>query len=51
MKQKFAIFDVDKTVIRTDSMFQFLIYGWKKRPSSAPHLFKVALHSALYKAG
>ncbi|CAM3361942.1 MULTISPECIES: HAD family hydrolase [Paenibacillus] len=51
MKQKFAIFDVDKTVIHTDSMFRFLLYGWRKKPSSAPHLFKVALHSVLYKAG
>jgi len=51
MKQKFAIFDVDKTVIHMDSMFRFLLYGWRKKPSSAPHLFKVALHSVLYKAG
>lgn len=49
MKQKFAIFDIDKTVIHTDSMFQFLKYGIRKKPSTAPFILKVVLHSVLYK--
>lgn len=49
MNQKFAIFDIDKTVIHTDSMFQFLQYGIRKKPSTAPVILKVVLHSVLYK--
>lgn len=49
MNQKFAIFDIDKTVIHTDSMFQFLKYGIRRHPSTTPVILKVVLHSLLYK--
>ncbi|VTR58066.1 HAD hydrolase, family IB [Actinobacillus pleuropneumoniae] len=49
MNQKFAIFDIDKTVIHTDSMFQFLKYGIRKYPATTPVILKVVLHSLLYK--
>lgn len=51
MKQKFAIFDIDKTIIHTDSMFQFLKYGIRKRPASSPVILNVVLRSLLYKIG
>ncbi|GIP04062.1 HAD family hydrolase [Paenibacillus lautus] len=49
MNQKFAIFDIDKTVIHTDSMFRFLKYGIRKHPATTPVILKVVLHSVLYK--
>ena len=48
MNQKFAIFDIDKTVIHSDSMFQFLKYGIRKTVHG-PVILKVLLHSVLYK--
>ncbi len=35
MKIKFALFDVDKTLLRGDSLFSFYRYGLKKRPLCA----------------
>lgn len=49
MNQKFAIFDIDRTIIHTDSMFQFLKYGIQKKPSSSPIILNVVLRSLLYK--
>lgn len=49
MKVKLAIFDVDKTVIRGDSMFQFLMYGLLRKPLTAPYLVQTVLYSVLYK--
>lgn len=49
MEKKVAIFDIDKTLIRIDSMFYFLWFGIKKRPLSFFNLFKVVLYTLLYK--
>lgn len=49
MTQKIALFDVDKTIIHKDSMFQFIRYGLKKKPSSVYHLFLIVIYSVLYK--
>ena len=49
MKKKIAIFDIDKTIIKKDSMFLFLIYGLRKRPLTAFNLFKVLFNIILYK--
>lgn len=45
---KIALFDIDKTLIRTDSMIQFVWYGLRKRPWTAYHLASVGLMTALY---
>jgi phosphatidylglycerophosphatase C len=49
MSQKLAIFDVDKTIIQNDSMFSFLLYGLKGKPTSVHLVFLAALYSVLYK--
>ena len=49
MIQKIALFDVDKTVIQKDSMFQFMFYGLKKKPASLFMLLPVLVNSVLYK--
>lgn len=48
METRLAIFDVDKTIIKNDSMFTFLWYGIKKRPITILNLFMVAFYSILY---
>jgi len=47
--QKLAIFDIDKTIIRSDSMLQFVFYGLKKKPWTAVNLAYIAGKTALYK--
>ncbi|WP_054958397.1 HAD family hydrolase [Paenibacillus dakarensis] len=49
MAQKVALFDVDKTIIHKDSMFQFVMYGIQKKPSSFYFLFLIVIYSVLYK--
>lgn len=49
MTQKIALFDVDKTIIHHDSMFQFVLYGLKKKPSSFYVLLLVVIYSVFYK--
>lgn len=44
MKKKFALFDVDKTLIAGDSMFDLMFWTWKKHPSSIiPSIFNVGI--------
>ncbi|MFD0712513.1 HAD family hydrolase [Paenibacillus sp. GCM10027626] len=47
--QKLAIFDIDKTIIRSDSMFQFVMYGIKRKPWTAANLLAICGKTALYK--
>ncbi|WP_438350480.1 HAD family hydrolase [Paenibacillus sp. FA6] len=49
MHTKIAIFDIDKTIIRKDSMFLFVWYGIKKRPLAFVKLFEIGLKTLLYK--
>lgn len=49
MRKKVAIFDIDKTIIKTDSMFQFIWYGIKKKPITSLNLFAIAIKTVLYK--
>lgn len=49
MTQKIALFDVDKTIIAKDSMFQFVLYGLKRKPFSFYLLFPLVIHSIFYK--
>lgn len=49
MSQKVALFDVDKTIIHKDSMFQFMLYGLKKKPTSFYLVFLIFFYSVLYK--
>lgn len=49
MRKKIAIFDIDKTIIKKDSMFLFVWYGIKKRPLTFFNLFTVGLKTLLYK--
>ncbi|WP_082560389.1 HAD family hydrolase [Paenibacillus sp. Root52] len=48
---KIAIFDIDKTIIRTDSMFQFVHYGVRRYPGQSWRLPVIALHTLMFKAG
>lgn len=48
---KVAIFDIDKTIIRSDSMFQFVHYGVRRYPWQVWRLPVIALHTVLFKAG
>ncbi|OHW61846.1 haloacid dehalogenase-like hydrolase [Andreesenia angusta] len=42
MKQRFAFFDVDKTILERDSMYDLLFYTWKKHPISIiPSMLKL----------
>jgi len=49
MQKKVAIFDIDKTIIKKDSMFLFVWYGIKKRPLTFINLFAIGLKTVLYK--
>lgn len=49
MEKKVAIFDVDKTLIRNDSMFLFVWYGIRKKPLTAFNLLAIGWKTALYK--
>jgi phosphatidylglycerophosphatase C len=49
MKKKMAFFDIDKTIIKKDSMFLFLWYGIKKKPWTIIILFPVIFYTILYK--
>ncbi|CAH8714705.1 HAD-IB family hydrolase [Paenibacillus thiaminolyticus] len=51
MLSKVALFDIDKTIIRRDSMFLFLKYGLAAKPRSAIHLPALAWNLLLYKLG
>ena len=43
MERKIAFFDVDKTLIHSDSMFDFLLFTFKTRPiSSIPTFFSIS---------
>lgn len=48
MKKKLAFFDIDKTIIKNDSMFLFLWYGIKKKPRTIVTLFPVLVYTVLY---
>ncbi|SDS74390.1 HAD-superfamily subfamily IB hydrolase, TIGR01490 [Paenibacillaceae bacterium GAS479] len=48
MQKKVALFDIDKTIIRNDSMFLFVWYGIKKRPSTIFNLIRIGLYTVLY---
>ncbi|MGG4482691.1 HAD family hydrolase [Paenibacillus illinoisensis] len=48
---KIAIFDIDKTIIRRDSMFQFVHYGVRRYPGQVWRLPLIAFHTAMFKAG
>ncbi|GGO03154.1 HAD family hydrolase [Saccharibacillus kuerlensis] len=50
-KVKMAIFDLDKTVIGRDSMFEFVRYGIRRSPSGLLRLPLIAGHSVLFKLG
>ena len=49
MQKKVAIFDIDKTIIRKDSMLLFVWYGIKKRPLTLLNLIKIGTSTVLYK--
>ncbi|UNK16605.1 HAD-IB family hydrolase [Paenibacillus sp. N3/727] len=49
MTHKVALFDVDKTIIQKDSMFQFLLFGLQKKPSSFYLIFLIGIYSVFYK--
>ncbi|MGX6446102.1 HAD-IB family hydrolase [Neobacillus sp. K501] len=49
MKQKVALFDIDKTIISIDSMFHFLLFGFKRKPSTIFNLVLVVVYTVLYK--
>ncbi|SHK70673.1 HAD-superfamily subfamily IB hydrolase, TIGR01490 [Clostridium cavendishii DSM 21758] len=51
MKKAFAIFDVDKTIIKGDSMFYFLLYGISKKPWLVIYLPIITIKVILFKAG
>ncbi|GIP19268.1 phosphoserine phosphatase [Paenibacillus montaniterrae] len=48
---KLAIFDIDKTIIRNDSMFQFVRYTTRRYPGLTWWLPVIAAHTLLFKAG
>lgn len=48
---KIAIFDIDKTIIRSDSMFQFVHYAVRRYPGLTWRLPVIAVHTVLFKAG
>lgn len=49
MKTKFAFFDVDKTIIKGDSMFDLLFYTWRSHPISfIPSLFHIFISVLKY---
>lgn len=50
-KRKFAIFDIDKTIISSDSMFDLLSYTKKKYPSSNAKLPMLITKLIMYKLG
>lgn len=49
MKKKIAIFDIDETIIKKDSMFLFVLYGLKKKPWTLFNVFTIVVVTALYK--
>lgn len=49
MEKKVAIFDIDETIIKKDSMFLFVLYGVKKRPWTFINLVAIGLVTVLYK--
>lgn len=49
MEKKIAIFDIDETIIKKDSMFLFVLDGIKKRPWTVLNLFTIGLVTVLYK--
>ncbi|MDO3411178.1 HAD family hydrolase [Saccharibacillus sp. CPCC 101409] len=48
---KLAIFDLDKTVIDSDSMFQFVRYAIRRSPAQLLRLPAIAAHTLLFKLG
>ena len=49
MKKAVALFDIDKTIIMKDTMFLFLKFGIKRRPSSVFILVPVIFFTILFK--
>lgn len=49
MKEKLAIFDIDKTIIKSDSMFDLLFFTLKRYPKSALGLLRLMFKLVLYK--
>lgn len=50
-RTKLALFDIDKTITKHDSMLLFLKYGIANRPRAAVHLTSVLWNLLLYKTG
>lgn len=49
MNLKFGFFDVDKTILDGDSMFDLLSYTWKKHPISfIPSIFNIGVSGIKY---
>ncbi|WP_346235350.1 HAD-IB family hydrolase [Lysinibacillus telephonicus] len=48
MNKKIAFFDIDKTIIKKDSMFLFVWFGLKKRPRTFPVLLPIFFFTILY---
>lgn len=46
---KVAFFDIDKTIIKKDSMFLFLLFGIKKRPFTFYALFVIFVYYIIFK--
>ncbi|WLR41550.1 HAD-IB family hydrolase [Bacillus carboniphilus] len=46
---KITLFDLDKTLIKSDSMFLFLCYGIKKNPFTSFIIFPILVSTILYK--
>lgn len=52
MDRKIAFFDVDKTIIKSDSMFDFLLFTFKTRPISCiPTFFSISRSILRYVLG
>ncbi|WP_307719822.1 HAD-IB family hydrolase [Paenibacillus kobensis] len=48
MKQKFAIFDIDHTILSEDSMFRFVRYGIRRYPRTSLNVVRIGLFTVLY---
>jgi|GEM_PF-56611 len=48
MKQKFAIFDIDHTILSEDSMLRFVRYGIRRYPRTSLNAARIGLYTVLY---
>ena len=51
MRTKLALFDIDKTITKRDSMLQFVRYGVARRPLTALHLPVIVWSALCHKLG